>query len=322
MRGQGCPRSDQEKKPVLYPIRAVSLQTGISIETLRAWERRYQVVTPQRGERGRLFTEADIRRLRMLRMAVEQGHSIGQLARLSDDALQALTTQPALPALPDSPPSAGLGSETAHPDLHLLMAGIERLDYGEVERQLSLLAAVLPPRELVRRVVLPLLQQVGDAWHAGKLSIAQEHMTSALLRNLLGALIPLHRRAAPPAKLLFAAPAREQHEFGILLSAILAVGGGLGIVYLGTDLPAEEIVVAAQKTAPQAVVIGVVGGSGHRLALQNVQQIAERLPAQIEFWVGGAKDPALLRELRQTRALLLEDFDLLEQHLIRLGARL
>jgi hypothetical protein len=67
------------------------------------------------------------------------------------------------------------------------MAAISRLDYAEAERELALLAAVLGPREMVYRVALPLMQEVGEAWHDGKLSIAQEHMTSALLRNLAGA---------------------------------------------------------------------------------------------------------------------------------------
>jgi DNA-binding transcriptional MerR regulator/methylmalonyl-CoA mutase cobalamin-binding subunit len=314
------------KKSLLFPIRAVSKQTGISIETLRAWERRYQVVTPQRGERGRLFTETDVQHLRLLRQAVEQGHAIGQLAPLTSEELRSLLvlTGPTVVATPASKPTEprSLVLSTLHSmDLGKLMAAIERLDYAEVERELALLAAVLPPRELVHQVALPLLQQVGEAWHAGQLTIAQEHMTSALLRNLLGAIVPLHHRAAPPAKLLFATPTREQHEFGILLSAMLAAGGGLGIVYLGTNLPGEEIVRAAHQAVPQAIVLGLIGANGARASVTEIQAIAQRLPAQIELWVGGAKDQDVMREIKQTRALWLDDFDMLEQHLIRLGAR-
>ena len=201
------------------------------------------------------------------------------------------------------------------------MEAIERLDYAQVERELSLLAAVLPPRELVYRVAVPLMQQIGEAWQAGKLSIAQEHMTSALLRNLLGALVPLYRRAAPPANLLLATPSGELHELGILLSAMLTAGGGLGIVYLGTNLPVQEIITAAQKTVPQAVVLGLVGANGIGAAIQDVQEMAHNLPAQIELWVGGVKEPEIIKEIKQTRALMIEDFGMLEQHLTRLGAR-
>jgi DNA-binding transcriptional MerR regulator/methylmalonyl-CoA mutase cobalamin-binding subunit len=307
-------------KTLLYPIRAVSKQTGISIDTLRAWERRYQVVTPQRDDRGRLYTEADMQRLRLLNAAVERGHAIGQLAALSDEELQGLIANPVKVAIEAQAMMAD------HPDQPSLaprsvMAAIERLDYAVAERELSLLAAVLVPRELVYRVALPLMQEVGEAWHAGKLSIAQEHMTSALLRNLLGALIPLYRRNSPPSKLVFATPSGERHEFGILLSAMLAAGSGLGIVYLGADLPAEEIVMAAQKTAPQAVVLGFIGANGAKAAMKEVQVVAHKLPAQIELWIGGMKEPAVSQEVKKTRALVIEDFVMLEQHLMRLGAR-
>lgn len=307
-------------KTLLYPIRAVSKQTGISIDTLRAWERRYQAVTPQRDDRGRLFTEADVQRLHLLRSAVERGHAIGQLAALSDEELQGLIANP-LMAVNTAATSKAMRRSKPALELHAVMAAIEQLDYAEAERELSLLAAVLTPRDLVHQVARPLMQQVGEAWHEGTLSIAQEHMASSLLRNLLGALVPLYRRSSPPAKLLLATPSGEHHEFGILLAAMLTAGGGLGIVYLGTNLPAEEIVRAAHKTAPQAVVLGVVGTSGVKAASQEVQAVADKLPAQIELWLGGIKEPELSHAVKQTRALVMDDFALLEQHLIRLGAR-
>ncbi len=307
-------------KTLLYPIRAVAKQTGISIDTLRAWERRYKVVTPQRDERGRLFTEADVQRLHLLRSAVERGHAIGQLATLSDEELQGLIANPLLSA-PETGAPKVIRPNKPLIELNEVLAAIERLDYAEAERGLGLLGAVLTPRELVHQVALPLMRQVGEAWHVGRLGIAQEHMTSSLLRNLLGALVPLYRRSSPPAKILFATPSGEHHEFGILLSAMLTVGGGLGIVYLGTNLPAEEIVGAAHKTAPQAVVLGLIGVNGAKVSSQEVQTVANKLPAQIELWVGGIKEPEISQEVRQTRALMIEDFAMLEQHLMRLGAR-
>lgn len=310
-------------KTLLYPIRAVSKQTGISIDTLRAWEKRYQVVAPQRDERGRLYTEADMQRLRLLNTAVEKGHAIGRVAALSNEDLEALVLSPSLPVKDAAPakkssPEVALAQPQAQ---RAVMEAIERLDYANAERELSLLAAVLPPRELVHSVALPLMRQVGKAWHAGQLSIAQEHMTSSLLRNLLGALIPLHRRIAPPAKLLFATPSGESHEFGILVSAMLAAGGGLGITYLGANLPGDEIVFAAHKVAPQAVVLGFIGANGAKVGLAEIQKVAHKLPAQIELWVGGTRNDEMIEAVGQTRSLLLDDFQRLEQHLVRLGAR-
>jgi MerR family transcriptional regulator, light-induced transcriptional regulator len=306
-------------KPLLYPIRAVSQQTGISIDTLRAWERRYQAVTPQRDGRGRLFSAADIRRLHLLRAAVEQGHAIGQIASRSDEELQDLLLTPRLKGNESAPstlisPSPGI-------ELRAIKQAIEQMDYAMAEREMAWLAALLAPRELVHHVALPLMQQVGADWHAGRLSVAQEHMTSALLRNLLGGLVPLHRRISVPNKLLFATPSGELHEFGILLAAMMAVGGGLGIIYLGTNLPADEIVRAAQKTAPQAVVLGVTGAQESPMILKEIQTVADRLPTQIELWVGGMKNADFYLEVSKIKALIIDDFVQLEQHLIRLGAR-
>ncbi len=273
-------------KTLLYPIRAVSKLTGISIDTLRAWERRYQAVTPQREESRRLYTEADVQRLHLLNAAVEKGHAIGRLAALDNEELQSLILSPTASANGVEPvkstrPQESVSEEQLAP--RSLMEAIQRLDYAKAERELSLLAAVLPLRELVHSVALPLMRQVGKAWHEGRLSLAQEHMTSALLRNLLGALIPLYRRTSQSVKLLFATPSGEHHEFGILVSAMLAAGGGLDVLYLGANLPGEEIVGAARKTAPQVVVLGFIGANGATAGMAELQLVAHQLPAQIEW---------------------------------------
>ncbi len=303
-------------KSMRYPIRAVSKLTGISADALRAWERRYNAVTPQRDGRGRMYTEADVERLQLLNAAVRRGHAIGRLAVLSDVELRELIAAAGPDAEHRTPASRRF--KVSHQGV---LAAVRNMDYAVAERELSSLAAILPPREMVHQVALPLMNDVGEDWHAGRLSIAQEHMTSSLLRNLMGGLIPLHRRWSVASKLLFATPSGEHHEFGILLSAMLAAGGGLGVVYLGADLPADEILTAAQKTAPQAVIIGFVGANGAESGLSDLRHVAERLPAQIELWVGGTRNPAFVAEIRKTRALLIDDFGILEQHLSRLGAR-
>ena len=73
-----------------YPISAVAKLTGIPLDTLRAWERRYRTVIPKRAGRGRVYSEDQIQKLLLLRRAVEQGHSIGQVAALGDRQLREL----------------------------------------------------------------------------------------------------------------------------------------------------------------------------------------------------------------------------------------
>src|SRR3954454_19790958 len=96
-----------------YPIRAVSKLTGIGIDTLRAWERRHGAVTPVRDDRGRMYTEGDIARLRLLRGAVEQGHSIGRVAGLTDGELRHLAATAGAGALSDVAPARRTPLDTA-----------------------------------------------------------------------------------------------------------------------------------------------------------------------------------------------------------------
>lgn len=310
---------------MLYPIRAVAKLTGLSIDTLRAWERRYGAVEPQRDDRGRLYSESDVRRLHLLRTAVERGHAIGRLAGLSDGQLKDLLSYTATVNEGREALAAGVAPtprRAVRPALiQGVMASIERFDYAAADRELARLGALLSPRELVHQVAQPLMLHIGDEWHAGRLGIAQEHMGSSLLRNLLGALVRLYVRNDPPATLLLTTPSEERHEFGILLAAMLAAGGGLGIVYLGTDLPAEEIVKAAGRTRAGAVVLGMTGSEEAKKSMVCFAQVVRELPESTELWVGGLKSEELAKEVKKTRALVIEDFPALEKHLIRLGAQ-
>ena len=135
-------------KTLLYPIRAAAKQTGISIDTLRAWEKRYQVVAPQRDERGRLYTEADMQRLSLLNAAVEKGHAIGRVAALSNKELLALIA--VAEVMPNEfaplPTMRAAGPVTApRPVPRPVMEAIERLDYAEAERELALLGQLVEP---------------------------------------------------------------------------------------------------------------------------------------------------------------------------------
>src|SRR5512137_2823648 len=156
------------KAPGRYPIRVVARLTGIPIDTLRAWERRYAAVQPGRDDRGRLYTDADLRKLRLLRQLVYRGHAIGRIAGSSEAELAALMEAGS------EPEARGAAPEGI--DVGSIVSALERYDLAAAERQLSRLAAVLPARDLVREVVLPVMREVGVAWGHGQLGTAQEHM--------------------------------------------------------------------------------------------------------------------------------------------------
>lgn len=303
-------------KPLRYPIRAVSKLTGISVDTLRAWERRYAVVQPDRDERGRLYSEADVDRLGLLHQLVEVGHAIGRVAVLTTDELRALLSRGAGPVPYDGPaPAVAI-------DLAVLRAAVERLDGAALRRELSRLAAVLPARAVARQVVLPLLRHVGEGWEEGRYTVAQEHLVTAEVRSLIGALARLNAVPDGAPRLLMATPSGEAHEIGTLVAALLASGSGFAALYLGPGLPAAEVVASARRVAPRAVVLGFTGAA--RAVGEPIPELAEvgrALPASIELWIGGAGVHDAAPHLPPGRALLMEDLDAFELHLGRLRGR-
>jgi DNA-binding transcriptional MerR regulator/methylmalonyl-CoA mutase cobalamin-binding subunit len=290
----------------------VSQLTGVPVDTLRAWERRYHLVEPARDRRGRLYTEADVRKLSLLRSLVGRGHPIGRLAALAEKDLLRLQTE-------SGPTEAGEAAKGAGIDR--LLGALERFDAAGAERELRRLAVLLPPWLLVRQVALPLLRHVGEQWSGGRLSIAQEHLVSAMLRSLLGSMLGVHASGEPRITLLFATSSGERHEFGILAAAMLAAGGGLGVVYLGPDLPADEIAAAARRTSARVVVLGVVGAGGAAEASRAVGRLARELPPGVELWVGGPRQAEVEAAAARAGASFVADFDALEERLVRLGAR-
>ncbi len=285
-----------------YPIRAVSKITGLSVDTLRAWERRYQAVAPERSDRGRLYGPGQIERLLLLGQLVKKGHAIGGVASLPDWELKnLLEQQPSQPA-----PEPELRADILAP----VFSAIENFDSARAGDELGRLAAVLRPRDLVYQVALPLMREVGIRWHDGTLAVAQEHMVSQLLRNLLGGMMRLFRPSNPARKMVLATPAGESHEFGILASAMLASMAGIEPVYLGPDLPALEISRAAQRVGAEVIVLGITVLT--KTTAKEVKAVAVAMSEAGELWVGGAGSADLDLSNLARKSVLIKDLPALE----------
>ena len=298
-----------------YPIRAVSKLTGIGIDTLRAWERRYGAVTPTRDDRGRMYTEADVARLRLLNGAVEEGHSIGRLAALSNDQLRDLCAEAAA-AVPAAVPTRRTPLETT-----ALLTALREYDAVGLDQELSRLAAVLRPLDLLQDVLMPVLTQVGDDWHRGRTRIAHEHLMSSTMRNLLGAFLRLYARRETSVRLLFATPSGERHEIATLGAAMLAASAGLGVSYLGADLPAREIVDSVGPAGAQVLVLGLTTAAADKARERELKTIVRDLPDGVELWAGG-RGAERHASIIRPRGLILCDYHAYQQELVRIGGRL
>jgi methanogenic corrinoid protein MtbC1 len=292
----------------LYPIRAVVKLTGVNPATIDSWERRHGALKPKHGVHGRLYSEQEVQRIRWLRDAIAKGHHIRHLAKREDEHLRSLAELPSSAAATDAIKLAPL------------LEMVAEFDYSSAERELSRLAAATAyPRDIVHEIALPLMRITGERWHEGDFTIAQEHMVTALLTGMLASMLRLYGNPKPAAKVLMATPEHEHHGFGVLAAAMLTAAKGLGALHLGTNLPANEIVLAARSTDADAVLLGVCGANTERV-IQAMQEIRKGANSRTQLWIGGSADETLLAAAKKLGWLVMKDFHEFEDQLDVLAA--
>lgn len=288
-----------------HPIRVVADRTGLTFETLRAWERRYAVVAPGRTDGGqRLYSDVDVERLRLLRRATQGGRSISQVAALDGEELAALVREDDRAAvgqihLPPTTPDA---------TVHLVesVAATRALDAAALEAALGRGVVVLGLHAFVDGVVAPLLRHLGEGWREGELSVAHEHLASAVVRRVLGSLLSA---AAPPATapaLVCATPAGQVHEFGALLTAVTASAAGWRVVYLGADLPAADIALAARHAGAGTVALSIVHPADDPHLPGELRRLRQLLGDGVRLLVGGGASTPLAGVLASLGALRVD----------------
>lgn len=284
-----CMDNDQGKKP-RHPIRVVSRRTGLTPALLRAWEKRYGVVVPARTEGGqRLYSDDDVHRLSLLQRVVEEGRSISQVAPLSVKELEGLVQEDqaerAGPPMPEPLQSISVGGI-----LEQAERAVSSMEPAVLERILTRGAMALPVSTLIDDVLLPLLEDIGVSWERGRLGPAHEHVASVVIRRFLEWLLGTVNVEGGAPVLVAATPAGERHELGALLAAVSAAAEGWRAVFLGPDLPADEIAGAALRLEAEVVALSIVDPAQAGHAPAEVLDLRERLPASIRLVVGGPEE--------------------------------
>lgn len=238
----------------MYRIQSAAKQAGVSTQLLRAWERRYGLVEPQRtGSRYRLYSEDDVAVLRGAKALVDDGLRIAEVARMPREELRR-----AAMSTPRNEAAEGVGAFPGFLDTAL--EAVVALDAQALERILFRAGGMgtLPARELCERVLLPLLREIGKRWEEKRLSVAAEHFGSAIVRARLQALAVSEARHRPTAqKVVCACPDGEMHEGGLLAFAVHAASSGLEVLYLGADTPIEEILATAEATGARTIALSL-----------------------------------------------------------------
>lgn len=295
-----------------YRISAVAHATGLSVDTIRMWERRYQLVAPARDAAGvRRYSDADVERLRLMRRATMLGHAVGELAALSNDDLRRVISAEGS----ESPnPIAAAKSEYVENIVDSLM----QLDLARAEKQLNEAFFFLEPRDVIIDIMAPLMHRVGENWSKGRLQIVHEHAASQIVRNVSANAFRLAPRQSQ-MRIVFATPPGEQHDFGISFSANLAVLHGAQVFVLGASLPLEELERGVRRIGADAVVISATVCPIQPSVLKYVEDLDKQLPSEIKILVGGPAVESMDRTHLSDRVRIVETLRAFDDHLDRLG---
>jgi methylmalonyl-CoA mutase cobalamin-binding domain/chain len=284
-----------------HSIQSVARRTGLTPHVIRIWEKRYAAVQPTRTETNRrLYSDAEVERLQMLRRAIEAGHSIGAIAGLEDATLATLAD--AAPA-----PAAAATTTAQAPDSAQLVnnciAATKSLDALALDESLRRGAATLGQRGLLEHVIAPVAQTLGELWRDGAITAAHEHFASAAIRGFLSHAARPFALPANAPNVIVTTPAGQLHELGAVMAAAAAADMGWRVTYLGTSLPAAEIAGSAMQNKSRAVALSIVYPTDDEFLPAELKKLREYLPGEISIIVGGRAAPAYAQTLRQIGAI-------------------
>lgn len=270
---------DDTLPPGRFPIRTVANLTGVNPVTLRAWERRYHLLRPERTPKGhRLYSQQDVERIRKVLELLDRGIAISQAGNLLEE--------PAVSLRAGARAQPGAAADDVWGDyLARMRAAIARFDEAAVDLIYNDALSLYPVDLVNTRLTTPLLRSFGEHWRQRAITVAEEHFFSVYLRNKLGSRIQhLNQRTSGPLLLVACLPG-EYHELGLLFFALAAVNRGYRLLILGANMPLEQLPEVLAQRHCDAIVLS---GSARLPAAVTEQALPELVQAvDIPVFVGG-----------------------------------
>jgi methanogenic corrinoid protein MtbC1 len=278
----------------MYNIKQAAARAGVTVPVLRAWERRYGIVDPNRTASGyRQFDDAAIARVRTMRRLVDEGWAPSAAAAAILAGTVDVPSHPDAASAAEDPGGRMAADDAAGMEVAALTArflqGAADLDPHEVGSVLDDAFAHGSFERVAADYLFPALEALGEAWAAGRVTVAGEHMASSAVARRLGqALEAAGDGISRAGRVVVGMPPGGRHELGALVFAIAARRAGLPVVYLGADLPVDDWLAAAEGAA--AAVIGAVTARDRAAATDLAHRLRAADPALIVA-VGGRTAP-------------------------------
>jgi len=290
-----------------YLIGSVTKLTGLSIDVVRVWERRYGAVRPVRSSGGtRLYSDADIYRLNRLRRAVECGYSIGQASKLTEPELDELIAGASHTIAPSDPYRV---------TRERFIDAVKTMNVVNADQELTRAATLFPIGEFVKRVVGLSFEEIRASRARNELGLSHEKLAFNLVHTILGTLLRTYSPSVNAGTILLASPAGERDELGVLLASVLAASHGRQVIYLGTDLPAEEILLGVRLTNARVLFLNL-DSTAPRVA-DELASISKLAPLTTRIWIGGAAADQYKDLVARANWVLIRDLQELDERLVK-----
>lgn len=258
-----------------FPIRVLSERTGVGSSTLRAWERRYGLLTPQRTPKGhRLYTANDVRSVERVITLLGEGHSLAAVARQIKENSESLEYGQ------HPEPQQGVWADY----LKTTLRAVYDFSAERVEAVYNEASSLYPVDMVTERLVEPVLARLGEGWPSRNAGIAEEHFYTNWLRNRLGARFHHASSQASGARILCACLPESHHEIGLMLFAISAMTRGYRVLYLGSNLPLEQV----EAVVGRSGVRGLIFSSRAEIDASREKQLVDlRTRVKVPILLGG-----------------------------------
>ena len=276
-------------------MKYVALQTGLKPYLIRSWESRYNAICPKRSDtRHRCFSSEDIKRLNLLKKAVDQGHTISTVAKLNNGQIMNLLSQGIAASGPDQstsdkrPAQASVHEATAEQVVEKALLHIMQLNASALEHLLNDASMDMPRHAFLQSVILPLFDRIGELWRVGKMKIINEHMASLIVRSILWDMLRSVETAKQAPMIVVATPVGHWHEFGALASALAASESGWRVAYFGPNLPSEELAYAVRQLRARALAISLCHQLKDNRLIPELKKLRRLVGNKPAIFIGGA----------------------------------
>jgi len=300
------------EKQNLYPIKVASRLTGLSAHVIRKWEDRYQVVVPIRTETNRrLYSDHDVMKLKLLQKLTSFGYAIGQIGSFSIPKLQELAEV----GITQEKSGTEMSLDANRNLLNEAVEAVKKINASQLEQLLLKAVVKNGQTKVLDQLIIPLLEELGTQWKNGTIRIYHEHLATAVIRKFLSDQLSRVQVSSNAPSIIVTTPLGQLHEMGALIVALTAANLGWQVIYLGANLPAEDIAAAASEKNIKYILMSIVYPANDPLLYTDILQLNQLLNKEVRLLIGGRAAKSYQQAINETNSFYFENLNQLRDFL-------